>query len=179
MRIPRRFVLVAAMAVLFSLAVPAQYARADYCGSRAWAYGYTWFYNWWVGWDYYDGSPSCDLNGNFTLGVQRIDWGLGYRWSGIDGLYGSNTQHDVRNFQQAQGLTTDGLVGWSTWTSYFEEIDPLWYNGALLIHGAPGYSSGDRNQYFAYDTGGSPYYWYTYNKSLTTWVPFAIGGPTP
>lgn len=35
--------------------------------------------------------------------------------SSKDGIYGSNTQDAVRNFQKSHGLKADGLVGPATW----------------------------------------------------------------
>lgn len=175
----RRSGAVLAVLTLMWGVTPIPLAGAVYCGTDTWADDYDWDDNYWVGWDYYDGSPSCDLNGNYTLGIQRINWGLGYRWSGIDGQYWYNTQTDVRNFQQARSLSADGLVGWATWDAYFAELDPLWWNGAMWIHGAPGYVSGDRNQYFGLDTANTPDRWMTYNKAKTTWANFSTGGPTP
>ena len=40
---------------------------------------------------------------------------LGYNTGGLDGVFGNQTNNSVRNFQERNGLTVDGLVGTNTW----------------------------------------------------------------
>ncbi len=63
-----------------------------------------------------------------TQNIYLGDWGDGIKWvqwhlqrkgynigaSGIDGQYGSGTQEAVKQFQRANGLTVDGIVGEKT-----------------------------------------------------------------
>ncbi|WP_327591752.1 peptidoglycan-binding domain-containing protein [Streptomyces chartreusis] len=39
----------------------------------------------------------------------------GYDVGGIDGVFGSRTENQVRNFQRDRGLAVDGIVGANTW----------------------------------------------------------------
>ena len=40
----------------------------------------------------------------------------------IDGVYGADTENAVRAFQQAQGLTADGIIGSATWNALYERF---------------------------------------------------------
>ncbi|MEU9236616.1 peptidoglycan-binding domain-containing protein [Streptomyces subrutilus] len=40
-------------------------------------------------------------------------WGYGV--DGVDGIFGTRTQNQVRNFQRDRGLAVDGIVGANTW----------------------------------------------------------------
>jgi len=57
----------------------------------------------------------------YAQGVQRIVWCRGHDGGNVDilafadGDYGPNTQEQVRNFQEAQGIAVDGVVGPETW----------------------------------------------------------------
>ncbi len=59
-------------------------------------------------------------------------------WS--DGFFGVNTRNAVIEFQRAQGLIADGIVGPNTWGKLQEQVD----NVALLI---PSASDADYNAY--------------------------------
>ena len=47
---------------------------------------------------------------------------LGYRTGGLDGIFGSQTEQAVRNYQRARGLAVDGIVGCNTWRSLQENV---------------------------------------------------------
>lgn len=40
----------------------------------------------------------------------------------VDGIFGSNTNKEVRNFQTAKGLVVDGICGVKTWTGLFAPL---------------------------------------------------------
>lgn len=64
------------------------------------------------------------LRGDDVLDVQLRLRDLGYRRVGQpDGLFGHQTEAAVRQFQQAEGLKVDGIVGPRTWTALFETAD--------------------------------------------------------
>ena len=52
---------------------------------------------------------------NYVLTLQDALNALGYTGSGLDGIFGSGTRNAVINFQRAQGLDADGIVGCQTW----------------------------------------------------------------
>lgn len=56
--------------------------------------------------------------GEQVKALQRLLAGLGYDLGGFgaDGIFGNATDRDVRSFQQGEGLTVDGLVGYNTWS---------------------------------------------------------------
>ena len=47
---------------------------------------------------------------------------LGYRTGGLDGIFGSQTEQAVRNYQRARGLAVEGIVGCNTWRSLQENV---------------------------------------------------------
>jgi N-acetylmuramoyl-L-alanine amidase len=47
---------------------------------------------------------------------------LGYYSGGVDGVYGETTIAAVTRFQQAAGLTADGIVGNATWERLFPAV---------------------------------------------------------
>lgn len=53
--------------------------------------------------------------GNSVEALQILLNGLGYNCGKVDGDFGSNTQKAVKNFQKANKLTQDGVVGANTW----------------------------------------------------------------
>jgi hypothetical protein len=71
--------------------------------------------------------PACEFAENTSLPLERCDMGPavavvqsilqadGYE-VGIDGNFGDQTLYALRAFQEAEGLTVDGVVGLQTWS---------------------------------------------------------------
>ena len=69
-------------------------------------------------------STSASLNKSGTLKkgskgaavteLQRLLTEKGYNTKGVDGVFGSNTDQAIRQFQKARGLAVDGIVGNAT-----------------------------------------------------------------
>ena len=53
--------------------------------------------------------------GRFVRYLQFILKIQGYVLGNVDGIFGTNTQTAVKAFQQANGITDDGIVGRNTW----------------------------------------------------------------
>lgn len=53
--------------------------------------------------------------GRYVRYLQFVLSKLGYAVGAVDGAFGTNTANAVRAFQQANGLTPDGIVGRNTW----------------------------------------------------------------
>ena len=51
---------------------------------------------------------------------------LGYDLSpyGVDGKYGNTTMREIRKFQSANGLTSDGICGPRTWEALDKAVGP-------------------------------------------------------
>ena len=86
----------------------------------------------WVHFDKRFGKSACASGGfpllkrgsisNYVLIAQDDLITLGYPTGGLDGIFGSQTQQAVRNYQQKAGLTVDGIVGCNTWRSLQEAV---------------------------------------------------------
>lgn len=80
----------------------------------------------WVHVDKRYGIPACAAGGYPSVGygsrgvyvfvLQDALSALGYTSGGLDGIFGLGTRGAVMNFQSAQGLAVDGIVGCATWT---------------------------------------------------------------
>jgi hypothetical protein len=57
------------------------------------------------------------MQGDAVLELQQRLSDLGYAVGPIDGVYGAQTEAGVRNFQYANYLDVDGIVGPATWTT--------------------------------------------------------------
>jgi N-acetylmuramoyl-L-alanine amidase len=57
--------------------------------------------------------PICKLGLSFIVPTRYIQWRLGLT---KDGAFGPNTKKAVSDFQRANGLTADGVVGNNTWS---------------------------------------------------------------
>lgn len=86
----------------------------------------------WIHFDKRKGNPACSTGGypQIQMGsrgayvmIAQDDLNtLGYKTGGLDGIFGSNTQTAVRNYQQNKGLAVDGIIGCNTWRSLQEDV---------------------------------------------------------
>lgn len=171
-RLPIWLPAIALVALLPGVAAPR--AEALNCVGDPWADGDTWDDNWWVGW-YPDQSVTCDLNGQYTVAIQRINWGMGYRRSSVDGQYGWGTHNDVISFQAYMSITQDGMVGPGTWTKYRSVAIFRYWDGSLRKYGSPGYAAS--YVHLAKDTAASPNRWYNTNIGHTYFTEMDMDPP--
>jgi peptidoglycan hydrolase-like protein with peptidoglycan-binding domain len=78
---------------------------------------------------------------------------LGYNPGPIDGVFGDTTEAAVKAFQQARGITTDGIVGKVTWINIDEadQSEPVLKIGST---GLPVRRAQKRMSLVGYDVGG-------------------------
>mgnify|MGYP002523117478 CR=1 FL=1 len=57
--------------------------------------------------------------GNITHIIQAMLYCLGYDTNGVEGIFGSGTDRAVRQFQEDNGLSVDGIVGRLTFDKMF------------------------------------------------------------
>ena len=86
----------------------------------------------WVHFDKRFGAPACSTGGypiikqgsrgNYVCIAQDNLNTLGYRTGGLDGVFGTQTNTAVRNYQKAKGLSVDGIIGCNTWRSLQEAV---------------------------------------------------------
>lgn len=86
----------------------------------------------WVHFDKRFGIPACSSGGypiirqgsrgNYVCIAQDGLNTLGYRTGGLDGVFGTQTNIAVRNYQKAKGLSIDGIIGCNTWRSLQEAV---------------------------------------------------------
>lgn len=166
---------VAVAGLLVLSPIPEVGAAFNPCAGITHADDANWTDHYWVGSDYYDGSPSCDLNGMFTLAVQRVhEAALSNPQSGPDGLYGAGTQADVRTFQGAYGLTKDGLVGPASWNKYDNYLRLRSCDATGWCHW---YQTGYATSINLYRQRGYSTLWDTQRVGFAGWTAFDTGGP--
>ncbi|SCE89151.1 peptidoglycan-binding domain-containing protein [Micromonospora chokoriensis] len=116
---------------------------------------------------------------NVTCLWQTVLWANGYLpSSGIDGIFGDQTDAATRNFQRDKGLGADGSAGRNSWTKAGDKLAQTDNQNGwryVVYRGAKGsrssYSahefvlqrSPDGNFRFYLPQGGGPY-WATYNS---------------
>ena len=78
---------------------------------------------------------------------------LGYDPGPIDGVFGTTTESAVKAFQQARGITADGVVGKVTWINIDEadQSEPVLKIGST---GLPVRRAQKRMSLVGYDVGG-------------------------
>ena len=86
----------------------------------------------WVHFDRRFGKPACPSGGfptvrkgsrgNYVCIAQDDLNTLGYRTGGLDGVFGTQTDTAVRNYQRSRGLSVDGIIGCNTWRSLQENV---------------------------------------------------------
>jgi len=78
---------------------------------------------------------------------------LGYNPGPVDGVFGATTEAAVKAFQQARGITADGIVGKITWINIDEadQSEPVLKMGST---GLPVRRAQKRMSLVGYDMGG-------------------------
>jgi peptidoglycan hydrolase-like protein with peptidoglycan-binding domain len=78
---------------------------------------------------------------------------LGYNPGTVDGVFGATTEAAVKAFQQAKGITADGIVGKITWINIDEadQSEPVLKIGST---GLPVRRAQKRMSLVGYDVGG-------------------------
>jgi peptidoglycan hydrolase-like protein with peptidoglycan-binding domain len=78
---------------------------------------------------------------------------LGYNPGPVDGVFGATTETAVKAFQQAKGITADGIVGKITWINIDEadQSEPVLKIGST---GLPVRRAQKRMSLVGYDVGG-------------------------
>ena len=86
----------------------------------------------WVHFDKRFGVPACSEGGypllrrgsisNYVCIAQDDLNTLGFSTGGLDGIFGTQTQTAVRNYQQRVGLAVDGIIGCNTWRALQEAV---------------------------------------------------------
>jgi hypothetical protein len=67
-------------------------------------------------------SLSQGMKGVYVLVLQDALNALGYKTGGLDGIFGNATKEAVANFQRANGLAGDGIVGCATWRALTQKV---------------------------------------------------------
>ena len=85
--------------------------------------------------------------------LQQTLKALGYNPGPIDGVFGAATEAAVKAFQQARGITADGIVGKVTWINIDEadQSEPVLKLGST---GLPVRRAQKRMSLVGYDMGG-------------------------
>jgi hypothetical protein len=95
----------------------------------------------WVHVDRRLGPPACAAGypllrngsrGVYVFVLQDALNALGYTGSGLDGYFGSGTAQSVRDFQSAQSLAADGIVGCQTWQSLTSAANGIGQTGTVV-----------------------------------------------
>ncbi len=70
------------------------------------------------------GYPTLQINdrGVYVLILQDALNALGYSTNTLDGIFGNSTLNAVKAFQSDYNLSSDGVVGCSTWTSLTQNV---------------------------------------------------------
>lgn len=77
--------------------------------------------------DYGPWLMSWGSRGNYVQTLQKDLSSLGYSTYGADGIFGANTDKAVRNFQAAQHLRVDGIVGAATKAALNQKLSTVYY----------------------------------------------------
>ncbi|PSR24560.1 MAG: hypothetical protein C7B47_14430 [Sulfobacillus thermosulfidooxidans] len=78
------------------------------------------------------------INGFDTAGLQVILQNLGFYSGRIDGYFGSVTRHAVKHFQEAFGITADGICGPQTFYALGRSNPVFWYSADAFPRGRIG-----------------------------------------
>lgn len=62
---------------------------------------------------------------NYVCIAQDALNALGYSTGGLDGIFGNQTRNSTINFQNANGLVADGIIGKNTWNKLMGQVNGI------------------------------------------------------
>lgn len=78
-------------------------------------------------------SLSPGMKGVYVLVLQDALAALGFTSGGLDGVFGQGTKDAVMNFQKANGLKPDGIVGCATWTALTKKAKGIGKTSTVIM----------------------------------------------
>jgi len=120
---------------------------------------------------------------SYTRGIQRILWCQGFDADQdinqfADGIFGDNTEQAVRDFQEANGIAVDGVVGMETWPVLFNALSLISNDTDRDVHSIDGLNCNVEAQFYQLVDGIVLSGWQMAQfPGSTVGVDFGVGAP--